>query len=162
MSSSINTTSPIKISVIGGRQAGKTTLAAGLFAANRPGFVVDSEDTTTRTYLTGLKETLQNGKWPLGTGKGTNYNLNLNLKYKGREPIGLDFFDYAGEKLQNMDEIKAFLAKANGSQGVAILVNPGMDSFQKPSERTQLVEIYKLVIQKLKSEGCTNYCAGHR
>ncbi len=145
----------MKISIIGGRQAGKTTLALGLKATNSPDLTVDYGDDTTLKYLTARRNELDNGQWPSGT-TGL-HQLVLALSGKDKEEATLLFYDYAGEIFEDTEQKKQFDNQIGGSDGIAILLNPAMDALKDAASRNNHRALIERVIREQKKQKCKNF-----
>ena len=142
----------LKLAVLGPRQSGKTCLAVGLSAVNTPEFAVTN--TNIGSDLGKLKVDLQSGIWPPANNKGDAKTIELSFLRKGKEPISVEFLEFAGERIQNPEDFKTFAnAHLKDLDGVVIVVNPGTDAFSGDKEaRQSALEDYQRIFTWFRSK----------
>lgn len=140
--------SEIKIALIGYTQSGKTTLAAGLFASSDKQFSVSGRDGDTNKLLSNLCNELASGEWPQATQMKEMPSIELRIDRGRNSPVFLSFQDYMGERLQKDSDEAYRKIIGDDTQGVLILLNPGMDLFMQKGESLWNTEIDKVNIEK--------------
>ena len=110
-----------EFAMIGHPGAGKTTLAAGLFASVNRNFVTIPNGTT--AYVNDAVATLKGQEWPPAT-TGVPTKLSFTVMRSGRN-YQIRFDDFPGEKISEDSFIREVVKKEDGSypDGVLLLVN---------------------------------------
>ncbi len=107
--------------LIGHPGAGKTVLAAGLFAMNNKRFSVEGTNSETITFANNVKTILQKGEWPAPTAKSRPQKLEFKMFYNKHQD-SISFDEYAGENVLYPNYFKDFFNPA--PVGAIILLNP--------------------------------------
>ena len=136
---------PHEIAVIGYSQAGKTTLAVGLYATSTPEFTVTAKGEESENYLLTRKAMLDAGEWASANKDNTDIRLSLNRR--GKTPITIDFRDYRGEDARNSEAFKRDVV--GDPRGALILMNPSMDILRDPERRNEMIAQIKGIIDYL-------------
>lgn len=131
--------------LVGHSHAGKTVLAAGLYATASDEFSVEAKDLETRKFADNTKTLLSTHKWPDHTGK-KGKNLAFTLYYKGKS-ANIYFKEYAGEALKTLNYCKDYLKNPDG---VFLLLNPNIMELDVLA-RNDMVSSIKAIITYLSS-----------
>ena len=86
----------LDLAIIGYSQAGKTTLAVGLYATSTEDFTVIGEGEDTENYLRSRKAMLETGHWLDATQERDRPELCLKIMRWGRAPAWVRFKEYMG------------------------------------------------------------------
>lgn len=140
---------PHEIAVIGYSQAGKTTLAVGLYATSTPEFTVTAKGEESENYLLTRKAMLDAGEWASANKDNTDIRLSLNRR--GKTPVTIDFRDYRGEDARNSEAFKRDVV--GDPRGALILMNPSMDILRDPERRNEMIAQIKGIIDYLSEPG---------
>jgi hypothetical protein len=136
---------PNEIAVIGYSQAGKTTLAVGLFATSTADFAVTAKGEEATNYLTDRKAMLEAGEWIEASIASTD--IRLAIERIGKPTATIDFKEYRGEDAFNFD---AFLRDVIGDpRGALILLNPKMEILRDADRRNTMITQIKGIIDYL-------------
>ena len=126
-----------KIVLIGHAGAGKTVLAAGLYATRDHDFAVgvaDGNQSPTSIFAVNTSTKLEGGHWPGATSVSEITSLKFKLNHKGREEA-VSFDEYAGVRLK----MESFKEALDGSEGAFILINPGGEQWHDLGEKNELL-----------------------
>lgn len=114
--------------LVGHTGAGKTVLAAGLYAtfSRSKSLSVEAADEPTKQLANNFKSILETGTWPAAT-TGAAQKLCFRIAHN-RDAAELDFDEYMGERVGDVESyIRDILKEPNG---VLLLMNPGGLQFQ--------------------------------
>lgn len=109
--------------LVGHTGAGKTVLAAGLYAtfSRSKSLSVEAADEPTKQLSNNFKSILETGTWPAAT-TGAAQKLCFRIAHN-RDAAELDFDEYMGERVGDVESyIRDILKEPNG---VLLLMNPG-------------------------------------
>ena len=137
-----------EIALIGYTGAGKTVLAAGLYATSTEDFTVSARDGDTADCLQKSKACLDRGGWPDTTNSFTD--LHIENKRRGKEPIVFDFKEYMGERAVAADFNHDIIGNPRGA---LILLNPKMDILRDSGRRNEMIMRIKSIIDYLAEPG---------
>lgn len=139
-----------KLVLIGHTGAGKTVLAAGLYATQDRDFAVDDPGSKTQTGIHAIntKTIIEDGHWPAATSVGDITNLKFKINYKGKEEA-ISFDEYAGERLNMENYDKVFLGQLDGA---FILLNPGGKQWYVIRDKNSLLADMKHYIDLLSKK----------
>ena len=140
-----------KLVLIGHTGAGKTVLAAGLYATQDKDFGVDDPGSKTQTGIHAIntKTIIEEGHWPAATSVGQITNLRFKINYKGKEEE-ISFDEYAGERLENEDEYVNKIFK--NPDGAFVLINPGGKQWHNARSKNSLISDLKHYIDLLSKK----------
>jgi serine/threonine protein kinase len=131
--------------LIGHPSAGKTVLAAGMYATSNNKFTVEALDERTKNHAINTKTILEKHNWPAATSKGEVSHLKFRLYSEGKEATVI-FDEYAGEHVATVNYNRDILKTPNG---VLILLNPGAPQLRDPLKRNKLLSELKACITYL-------------
>lgn len=139
-----------KLVLIGHTGAGKTVMAAGLYATQDRDFAVDDPGSKTQTGIHAIntKTIIEEGHWPAATSIGDITNLKFKISYKGKEEA-ISFDEYAGERLE-MENFDNAIVK--DPDGAFILVNPGGKQWHDIHSKNSLLSDLKHYIDLLSKK----------
>lgn len=139
-----------KLVLIGHTGAGKTVMAAGLYATQDRDFAVDDPGSKTQTGIHAIntKTIIEEGHWPAATSIGDITNLKFKISYKGKEEA-ITFDEYAGERLE-MENFDNAIVK--DPDGAFILVNPGGKQWHDTHSKNSLLSDLKHYIDLLSKK----------
>lgn len=144
-------TTNMDISLIGYTQAGKTTLAVGLFATSTEDFTVSGKGEDTDNYLRDRKASLETGHWLEATTENQMPDLCLTINRIGKAPVNLHFKEYMGERACNVESYKRDVV--GNPRAVVILLNPCMSILRDPFQRNAMICQLKEIINYLAEPG---------
>ena len=139
------------IALIGYTQAGKTTLAVGLFATSTEDFTVSGKGEDTDNYLRDRKASLESGHWLEATTENQMPDLCLTINRIGKAPVDLHFKEYMGERACNVESYKRDVV--GDPRAVVILLNPCMSILRDPVQRNAMICQLKEIINYLAEPG---------
>lgn len=144
----------VDLALIGYAQAGKTTLAVGLYATSTPEFTVIGEDERTESYLRSRKAMLESGCWLDATKENDRPDLVLSLRRPGRGPVSVRFKEYMGEIAGDSESYKRDVI--GRPRGAVILLNPKMEILSDVMRRVEMLAQLKDIIDYLSAPetGC--------
>lgn len=147
-----------EIALIGYSQAGKTTLAVGLFATSTESFSVTGKGEETTTYLRERKAALESGQWLDATTEQQMPDIRLVISRLGKAPVEVDFKEYMGERARNSDSYKRDVI--GDPRAAMILLNPGMEILRDPVRRNEMIGQIKDIVEYLSEPGrCCSHIA---
>lgn len=133
-----------EIALIGYSQAGKTTLAVGLYATSTKEFTVTGIGEETEGYLRERKAALESGQWLDATTEQQMPNIRLSINRTGKMPVEIDFKEYMGERACNSDSYKRDVI--GNPRGAMILLNPSMQILRDAKRRNDMIYQIKNII----------------
>lgn len=142
------------IAIIGYSQAGKTTLAVGLYATSTPDFTVTGVNEDTEYYLRGRRAMMEAGQWLDSTQERNRPELSLSLRRLNKAPVVVRFKEYMGELAENSESYKRDIV--GKPRGALILINPKMEIMSDVVRRVEMIAQIKDLIGYLSSPevGC--------
>ncbi|MDO5318041.1 MAG: hypothetical protein Q4G65_05385 [bacterium] len=143
--------SDMDIALIGYTQAGKTTLAVGLFATSTEDFTVSGKGEDTDIYLRDRKAALESGRWLEATTENQMPDLCLTINRVGKPPVDLHFKEYMGERACNIESYKRDVV--GNPRAVVILLNPCMAILRDAVQRNGMICQLKEIISYLAEPG---------
>ena len=138
---------PYEIALIGYSQAGKTTLAVGLYATSTEEFTVTGKGEETESYLRVRKAALESGAWLDATTEQQMPDIRLAINRRGKKSVEIDFKEYMGERACNVDSYKRDVI--GNPRGAMILMNPSMQILRDPVKRNEMIGQIKDIIAYL-------------
>ncbi len=138
-----------EIAVVGYSQAGKTTLAVGLYATSTPDFTVTAKGEESENYLQTGKAALEAGEWVGASIASTDIRLAINRT--GKPSVAIDFKEYRGEDACNSEAFKRDVV--GNPRGALILLNPKMDILRDSGKRNEMIVQIKSIIDYLSEPG---------
>lgn len=144
----------LDLAIIGYSQAGKTTLAVGLYATSTEDFTVIGEGEDTENYLRSRKAMLETGHWLDATQERDRPELCLKIMRRGRTPAWIRFKEYMGELAYNSETYKRDVI--GKPRGAIILLNPKMDILSDAIRRIEMLAQMREIVGYLASNevGC--------
>lgn len=139
-----NTEKTCEIALIGYSQAGKTTLAVGLYATSTKEFTVTGIGEETESYLRERKAALEAGQWLDATTERQMPNIRLSINRTGKMPVEVCFKEYMGERAYNSDSYKRDVI--GNPRGAMILLNPSMQILRDAKRRNDMISQIKTII----------------
>lgn len=117
--------------LVGHTGAGKTVLAAGLYAtfSRSKSLSVEAADEPTKQFANNFKSSLETGTWPAAT-TGAAQKLCFRIANNG-DAAELDFDEYMGERVSDVESYICDILKE--PNGVLLLMNPGGLQFRLKS-----------------------------
>ncbi len=141
----------VDLAVIGYSQAGKTTLAVGLYATSAADFSVTCKGEDTESYLRARKAVLESDKWLEKTAEREMPDLCLSINRAGRPPVEIRFKDYMGARACNIESFKRDVV--GDPRGVIILLNPYMPILHDGEQRNGMIGQIKELVGYLGEPG---------
>lgn len=148
----MNENGPVELALIGYSQAGKTTLAVGLYATSSADFTVTGDGEDTELYLRSRKAMLESGQWLDSTQERDRPDLTLNIMRAGKRPAKIRFKEYMGELACNSESYKRDVI--GKPKGAIILLNPKMDALQDVVSRVEMLAQLREIVNYLSQVKC--------
>lgn len=118
--------------LVGHTGAGKTVLAAGLYAtfSRKKSLSVEAADEQTKQLANNFKTLIETNSWPAAT-TGAAQKLSFRIAHEGNA-AELDFDEYMGERTSDVESYIRDILKI--PDGVLLLMNPGGIQFRSKGE----------------------------